>query len=285
MKKLRTACYEEVILSSNILTAKVYDDKAQWLAKEEAELVKSIYKNFESLVKKIKSHLTSKQKDFIDVELIKSIDNISIEDGRAVRLSITMKLFDNNMKPEFLSIKESIINNMETAVVTVENINKSIGFDPSEILITNKAEENYSNLDGKVICLPNLAADLTNIFRKIDTPAKKMALTVNKKFIEFETNKSKKVALLENSNNSIEVHTSNIFYVDDTKLKVNILVDKKYVNVSFDMTFREKLILSQLDRSVVKFTIEIIRLNDRGNLKETRYIIINIEEADQLKIF
>ena len=40
MKKLRTACYEEVILSSNILTAKVYDDKAQWLAKEEAELVK-----------------------------------------------------------------------------------------------------------------------------------------------------------------------------------------------------------------------------------------------------
>ena len=285
MKKLRTACYEEVILSSNILTAKVYDDKAQWLAKEEAELVKSIYKNFESLVKKIKSHLTSKQKDFIDVELIKSIDNISIEDGRAVRLSITMKLFDNNMKSEFLSIKESIINNMETAVVTVENINKSIGFDPSEILITNKAEENYSKPDGKVICLPNLAADLTNIFRKIDTPAKKMALTVNKKFIEFETNKSKKVALLENSNNSIEVHTSNIFYVDDTKLKVNILVDKKYVNVSFDMTFREKLILSQLDRSVVKFTIEIIRLNDRGNLKETRYIIINIEEADQLKIF
>lgn len=90
---------------------------------------------------------------------------------------------------------------------------------------------------------------------------------------------------MENSNNSIEVHTSNIFYVDDTKLKVNILVDKKYVNVSFDMTFREKLILSQLDRSVVKFTIEIIRLNDRGNLKETRYIIINIEEADQLKIF
>lgn len=281
----KTEYYEEIILSSKILNAKTYGDRSQWSAKEESNSIKSIYNNFEKLIARIKKSLTSEQRLFVSVELVKSLGGFFAQSERTVELSIVMRLFDNDMKAEFCSIKNFIIKELDASISSVEIINNRTDVDPAEILIITENDKEFLELTNKTIVLPKLAADLTNILRRIDTPDRKVSIVLDKKEIKFKTNKAKKLATLESDENVIEKHNSLIYYVDDSRLEVSILLNKKRIDAGFDIELRDSLISSQLNRNLVKFTIKIIRSTDRGIHCNEKYLVINVEETGQINIF
>lgn len=277
--------HEEVILSSKILNAKTYGDRSQWSAQEENSSIKSIYNNFEKLIKKIKKSFTSEQLLFISVDLVKSINGLYSQGERTVELSIIMRLFDNNMKAEFLSIKNFIMSELNVSISAVAAINNRTDIDPAEILIVAENDKEILELTNKTVVLPKLAADLTDILRKIDTPERKVSIFIDKKELEFITNKSKKIPTLESNENVTENHCSLIYCVDDSRLEVSINLNKKRINASFNIEFRDKLISSQLNRNLVEFTMRIIRSTDRGVICNEKYVITNIADIGQINIF
>lgn len=281
----KTEYHEEIILSSKILNAKTYGDRSQWSAKEESNSIKSIYNNFEKLIVRIKKSLTSEQLLFVSIELVKSIDVFFAQDERTVELSIVMRLFNDDKKSEFFSIKNFIMKELDTSISSVEIINNRTDVDPAEILIITENDKEFLELTNKTIVLPKLAADLTNILRRIDTPDRKVSIVLDKKEIKFKTNKAKKLATLESDENVIEKHNSLIYYVDDSRLEVSILLNKKRIDAGFDIELRDSLISSQLNRNLVKFTIKIIRSTDRGIHCNEKYLVINVEETGQINIF